>query len=71
MHTAVPGIGYVYQDDQLLQVLTVKETLLFSARMRLPRHLSEAAVLARVDAVVQALDLKHIQGGGSMPPISC
>jgi ABC-type multidrug transport system ATPase subunit len=60
-HTAVHGVGYVYQDDRLLPMLTVRETILFSARVRLPRGLSDRAIQRRVDDVLALMDLVHIQ----------
>ena len=60
-HSTVPGVAYVYQDDRLLAALTVRETVVFSARLRLARSLSESALQTRVDHVLSVLDLTHIQ----------
>ena len=60
-HSTVPGVAYVYQDDRLLAALTVRETVVFSARLRLARSLSESALQTRVDHVLAVLDLTHIQ----------
>jgi ABC-type multidrug transport system ATPase subunit len=59
-HTTVEGIGYVYQDDQLLPSQTVLEALTFSAEARLPRDVSRDSVAARVQSTLVLLDLKHI-----------
>jgi ABC-type multidrug transport system ATPase subunit len=50
----------VQQDDLLFGELTVRETLAFSARMRLPERLGAAARTARVDAVVATLGLSNV-----------
>jgi ATP-binding cassette subfamily G (WHITE) protein 2 len=52
--------NYVQQDDLLFGELTVRETLVFSARMRLPARLGAAARAARVDAVVATLGLRAV-----------
>lgn len=54
-------IGYVPQDDVVLPELTVRENILHSARVRLPRHWSDAEVQAHVDTVVDCLELSHVQ----------
>lgn len=61
-HTTVEGIGYVYQDDQLLPSQTVLEALTFSAEVRLPRDISRGTVKARVQSTLMLLDLLHIAG---------
>jgi ABC-type multidrug transport system ATPase subunit len=56
-------IGYVYQDDLLMETLTVRENVLFSARMRVPKPQwgpNESALQHRVDAVLQELDIAHV-----------
>ena len=40
--------GLVFQDDLLLAALTVRETVEFAAKLRLPQHLGDAAREARV-----------------------
>ncbi len=40
--------GYVMQDDLLFSSLTVKETLIYAARLRLPVTLSSKAKMQRV-----------------------
>lgn len=54
-------IGYVPQDDIVLPELTVRENILHSARVRLPRHWRDAEVQAHVDTVIDALELTHVQ----------
>ena len=56
-------------DDLLHPVLTVYETLMYTARLRMPRAMSRQAKKDRVDAVVQKLGLDRckntIIGGGN------
>ena len=64
--------GYVTQDDALFPSLTVKETLMYSAMLRLPGGRKVAAI--RVEELVKELGLDHIAdsriGGGSDHGIS-
>ncbi|RZC85890.1 hypothetical protein C5167_026566 [Papaver somniferum] len=48
--------AYVMQDDLLFPMLTVEETLLFSAEFRLPRSLSKLKKMERVQAPTSGLD---------------
>lgn len=50
--------AYVMQDDLLFPMLTVKETLMFSAEFRLPRSLSKQRKQARVQALIDQLGLQ-------------
>ncbi|XP_026660591.2 ABC transporter G family member 25-like [Phoenix dactylifera] len=50
--------GYVAQDDVLYPHLTVRETLVFSAMLRLPRTVAAAEKVAAADAVVAELGLE-------------
>lgn len=50
--------GYVMQDDQLFPRLTVRETLMFSARLRLPGTMSQKEKQDRVEEMIQVLGLK-------------
>ncbi|XP_010528237.1 PREDICTED: ABC transporter G family member 20-like [Tarenaya hassleriana] len=50
--------AYVMQDDLLFPMLTVEETLMFSAEFRLPRSLSKKKKKARVQALIDQLGLK-------------
>ncbi|KAM0045443.1 putative ABC transporter, AAA+ ATPase domain, ABC-2 type transporter [Helianthus debilis subsp. tardiflorus] len=51
--------AYVMQDDLLFPMLTVEETLMFSAEFRLPRTLSKAKKKARVQALIDQLGLRN------------
>nr|XP_010920754.1 LOW QUALITY PROTEIN: ABC transporter G family member 6-like [Elaeis guineensis] len=51
--------AYVMQDDLLFPMLTVEETLMFSAEFRLPRTLSTAKKRARVEALIDQLGLRR------------
>ncbi|OVA09202.1 ABC transporter-like [Macleaya cordata] len=50
--------GYVTQDDALFPLLTVEETLLYSARLRLHGGLNEAVI--RVRQLLKELGLDHV-----------
>ena len=50
--------GYVMQDDQLFPMLTVRETLMFSARLRLPGSMSLEEKRERVEMLIQELGLQ-------------
>uniref|UniRef100_A0A2C9JT18 ABC transporter domain-containing protein n=1 Tax=Biomphalaria glabrata TaxID=6526 RepID=A0A2C9JT18_BIOGL len=49
--------GYVRQDDRLIASLTVRETLMFVAQLKLPRTFSEEKIKERVDLVIAELGL--------------
>ncbi|KAL3536343.1 hypothetical protein ACH5RR_004804 [Cinchona calisaya] len=51
--------AYVMQDDLLFPMLTVEETLMFSAEFRLPRSLSKSRKKARVQALIDQLGLQN------------
>ncbi|KAK4350468.1 hypothetical protein RND71_029781 [Anisodus tanguticus] len=51
--------GYVAQEDNLLPLLTVKETLMFSAKFRL-RGMSPKEREERVESLMQELGLDHV-----------
>ncbi|KAE9585477.1 hypothetical protein Lal_00018054 [Lupinus albus] len=51
--------AYVMQDDLLFPMLTVEETLMFSAEFRLPRSLSKSKKKARVQALIDQLGLRN------------
>ena len=53
-------VGYVLQTDFLLPFLTVRETLRFAARLRLPASRSAAAKRAVVEALILELGLKDV-----------
>ncbi|KAI3849229.1 hypothetical protein MKX03_001628 [Papaver bracteatum] len=51
--------AYVMQDDLLFPMLTVEETLMFSAEFRLPRSTSKSKKMERVQAVIDELGLRN------------
>ncbi|KAJ3676659.1 hypothetical protein LUZ60_004071 [Juncus effusus] len=51
--------AYVMQDDLLFPMLTVEETLMFSAEFRLPRTLPASKKRARVETLIDQLGLKN------------
>ncbi|MFQ6647535.1 hypothetical protein Gotur_021321 [Gossypium turneri] len=50
--------GYVTQTDNLFPLLTVEETLMFSAKLRL--RLPQAQLSSRVKSLIQELGLEHV-----------
>ncbi|KAI8347183.1 P-loop containing nucleoside triphosphate hydrolase protein [Choanephora cucurbitarum] len=54
-------IGYVDQEDIMIPTLTVYETILYSALLRLPRSMSDAAKKFRVMEVMQELNIDSIK----------
>lgn len=54
-------IGYVPQDDIVLPELSIRENIMHSARVRLPRNWNEISIEAHVDAVINCLRLTHVQ----------
>lgn len=53
------SIAHVRQDDRLLPHLTVRETLTFVAKLRLPTHFTQAQRDQRVDDVIAELRLRQ------------
>ncbi|XP_041921313.1 ATP-binding cassette sub-family G member 8 [Alosa sapidissima] len=53
------SIAHVRQDDRLLPHLTVRETLAFVAKLRLPTHFSQKQRDQRVDDVIAELRLRQ------------
>ncbi|MBN3320188.1 ABCG8 protein, partial [Atractosteus spatula] len=53
------SIAHVRQDDRLLPHLTVRETLAFVAKLRLPAHFSQRQRDQRVDDVIAELRLRQ------------
>ncbi|VFQ68223.1 unnamed protein product [Cuscuta campestris] len=51
--------AYVMQDDLLYPMLTVEETLMFAAELRLPRTLSNSKKKQRVQALIDQLGLRN------------
>ena len=54
-------IGYVEQSDIMHGKLTVRETIMYSALLRLPNSMSRKDKMSRVDAVIAQLGLTHVQ----------
>ncbi|KAG0260464.1 hypothetical protein DFQ27_003521 [Actinomortierella ambigua] len=54
-------VGYVTQEDDFIETLTVQETLTFAAHMKLPRSMNNVDKAARVNAVMHELGLTHIR----------
>ncbi|KAI0976907.1 hypothetical protein F4678DRAFT_128699 [Xylaria arbuscula] len=54
-------IGFVDQEDTMLPTLTVHETILTSALLRLPRHMGRVAKEQRVYEVEKQLGIYHIR----------
>ncbi|ELR18266.1 ABC2 type transporter superfamily protein [Acanthamoeba castellanii str. Neff] len=52
--------GYVMQDNLMLDTLTVRETLSFAARLKLPSRMTSEQKERRVDEVMKELGLEHI-----------
>jgi ABC-type multidrug transport system ATPase subunit len=67
-------VGYVDQEDLLLPTLTVRETLMFSACVRLPECITYQEKMKRVEEVMESLGLSHVAdeyvGGGGNRGIS-
>ncbi|XP_070188788.1 ATP-binding cassette sub-family G member 8-like [Littorina saxatilis] len=49
--------AYVRQDDRLMASLTVRETLMFVAQLKLPKSFGDDEIKARVDSVILELGL--------------
>ncbi len=65
-------IGYVPQEDVVLPNLTVRESILHSARVRLLSSWSESQIEAHVDALIACLqlsDVQHSRVGDSIRPV--
>jgi len=52
-------IGFVTQEDVLFPQLTVEETLIFSAFLRLPTNMSKQEKYARVENTIKDLGLER------------
>ncbi|KAI9337954.1 hypothetical protein BDR26DRAFT_1008338 [Obelidium mucronatum] len=53
-------VGYVPQEDIMIRDLTVRENVLHSARVRLPRNWTSSQINNHVDNVLRALNLSHV-----------
>jgi len=51
--------GYVMQDDLIMPTLTVHETLMYTAALRMPRHCSFAQREARVEEVLKLMGIEY------------
>ncbi|KAJ3192709.1 glutamine--fructose-6-phosphate transaminase (isomerizing) [Irineochytrium annulatum] len=56
----LPLIGFVDQEDLLMPTLTVRETLMFSATLRLPESVTPAEKAQRVNEIMNTLGILHI-----------
>ena len=54
-------VGFVPQTDVMIRDLTVQQLLEHSARTRLPPSLGEAAIMAKVDSVLQRLGIERFR----------
>jgi hypothetical protein len=60
--SAIRGcLGFVPQNDVMITTLSVRDVLLHAARTRMPREVPDAQKIERVDQVMDALSLTHIQ----------
>lgn len=55
-----PRVGFVPQQDVLPPMLTVREALLFAARLRLPEGVPDVEKQARVDDIMTRLGIAHV-----------
>ncbi|KAG6554670.1 hypothetical protein Mapa_003688 [Marchantia paleacea] len=55
-------MGFVTQEDILYPYLTVNETLLYAAFLKLPKSMSREAKMQRVEEVIMELDLDRCKG---------
>ncbi|QHN90934.1 ABC transporter G family member [Arachis hypogaea] len=67
-------IGFVTQEDVLFPQLTIEETLIFSAFLRLPTNMSKQQKYAKVENTIKELGLERCRhtkiGGGFLKGIS-
>lgn len=50
--------GFVYQDDVILPTMTVREAIMMSARLRLPKNTSDIEIQERCDEMMRILSLQ-------------
>ncbi|TPX57986.1 hypothetical protein CcCBS67573_g09198 [Chytriomyces confervae] len=60
MHLYKKIVGYVPQEDIMINHLTVRENVLHAARVRLPRHWTAKQINNHVDNILRALNLAHV-----------
>ena len=53
--------GFVYQDDVILPTMTVKEAIMMSARLRLPKKTTEIEIQERCDEMIRILSLQKCE----------
>ena len=53
-------LGYVMQHDRLMPTQTVRETLMFAAKLQLPEATTDAACAERVQAIIDELGLQKV-----------
>ena len=53
--------AYIQQEDVVMETLTVRECITFSAKLRLPSSLSDAEIERRVDDIIAELGLGKCQ----------
>lgn len=53
--------GFVFQDDVLFDTMTVRESLMMSATLRLPRSVSEQEKIKKVSDIIKILGLEKAQ----------
>lgn len=53
-------VAFVQQDDLFLEEISVRDTLQFTALMRLPRHMERAEKLAKVEEVANLFEISHV-----------
>ncbi|XP_065178253.1 protein white-like isoform X1 [Sycon ciliatum] len=61
--------GYIQQEDLFISTLTVRETLIFQALLRMPHGNSEAQRLERVEEVLQEVGLLDVAGSTIGDPL--
>ena len=66
--------GYVMQHDHLIETLTVRETLMFAANMKMSTSITRKDKLRRVESIIKLLGLSHVAdtwvGGDKIPGLS-
>ena len=61
-------VGYAQQQDLHLPTATVREALMFSARLRQPANYSEQQQMAYVDGIIETLDMSKFADAIIGPP---
>ena len=55
------NISYILQEDLILPFLTVRETLMTAAKLKLPKQMSEEDKKKRVEQIIEKLGLKKCE----------